>query len=80
VADEKHGGSVFNGTSLSTLTGAVPTAKVLVEVRLPASSIHEVLETIHRLGYTGQFTLNCKDGKVMDTKWSNSRQIAPPDV
>ena len=82
MAEEKHAGngSVFNGTSLSTLTGAVPTAKVLVEVRLPASSIDEVLETIHRLGHTGQFILNYHKGKLVDTKWSNTRQVSPPDV
>lgn len=70
----------FNGSSLSALTGAVPSAKLQVEVRLPASSMAEVLETIHRLGRTGNLTVNFSNGHAMDLKWSSSRQAKPPEV
>jgi hypothetical protein len=71
---------MFNGSSLSRLTGAVPTAKTVVEVRLPASSIAEVLETIHRLGRTGALTVNFTNGRAGDLKWSSSLTAKPPDV
>lgn len=73
-------GNLFNGSSLSRLAGAVPTAKTVIEVRLPASSMAEVLDTIHRLGRTGSLTVNFTDGHAGDLKWSSSRTTQPPDV
>jgi hypothetical protein len=74
------GKGTFNGSSLSALTGAVPSAKLQVEVRLPASSMAEVLETIHRLGRTGNLTVNFSNGRAMDLKWASSREAKPPEV
>ncbi len=71
---------LLNGHSLSSLAGAVPTAKLQVEVRLPASSMSEVLETIHRLGRTGNLTVNFHNGKALDLKWASSREAKAPDV
>ncbi len=78
--DVNHGKSLLNGHSLSSLAGAVPSAKLAVEVRFPASSMSEVLETIHRLGHTGNLTVNFHRGKALDMKWSSSRDTKPPDV
>ena len=73
-------GSLLNGSSLSGLAGAVASAKLQVEVRLPASSMSEVLETIHRLGRTGNLTVNFSNGRAMDLKWASSREAKPPEV
>jgi hypothetical protein len=40
----------------------------------------EVLETIHRLGYTGGLQVNFHKGKAIDLKWANSRDAKAPDV
>jgi hypothetical protein len=72
--------SILNGASLSSLTGAQPSAKIQVEVRLPASSIAEVFETIHRLGRTGSLTINYSNGRAGELKWSSSSSAKPPDV
>jgi hypothetical protein len=72
--------SLLNGSSLSSLAGAVPSAKLQVEIRLPASSIAEALETIHRLGRTGNLTVNFMNGRAMDLKWLSSRETTPPEV
>jgi len=71
---------LFNGSSLSALTGARASAKLQVEVRLPASSMAEVLDAIHRLGRTGNLTVNFSQGRAMDLKWSSTRDTNPPDV
>lgn len=78
--EERKSNGFLNGHSLSTLTGAKPSAKLHVEVRLPASSIEEVFETIHRLGHTGSLQVNFSKGKAMDLKWASSRETQPPDV
>lgn len=75
---QKHGS--FNGSSLSSLAGAVPSAKLQVEVRLPASSMAEVLETIHRLGKTGNLTVNFAHGKAQDLKWANTIKTDVPEI
>ena len=85
VADEQErkpgsNGSLLNGSSLSSLAGASASARLQVEVRLPASSISEVLETIHRLGHTGSLTVNFSKGRAADLKWASSREAKPPDV
>jgi len=72
--------SLLNGSSLSGLAGASASARLQVEVRLPASSMAEVLETIHRLGYTGGLQVNFHKGKAIDLKWANSRDAKAPDV
>jgi hypothetical protein len=75
-----HGKVLLNGSSLSSLVGAVPSAKLQVEVRFPVSSMHEVLEAIDRLGHTGGLTINYSHGKARDLKWAFSRETDPPDV
>lgn len=70
---------LLNGSSLSNLTGAVPTAKLQVEVRYPASSMAEVLETIKKLGTTGNLTVNFHKGKAMDLKFSATRETKTPE-
>jgi hypothetical protein len=40
----------------------------------------DVLETIHRLGRTGNLTVNFSKGRAMDLKWASSRETNPPDV
>lgn len=72
--------SLLNGHSLSSLEGAVPSAKLQIEVRLPASSMAEVLETIHKLGKTGSLQVNFAHGKAQDLKWANTIEQKPPDV
>ena len=72
--------SLLNGSSLSSLAGARASAKLQVEVRLPASSMSEVLEAIHRLGRTGNLTVNFSNGRAMDLKWASSRDAKPPEV
>ena len=72
--------NLFNGSSISRLSGAVPTAKTIVEVRLPAKSMTEVLEAIHRLSRTGSLTVNFSNGHAQDLKWSSTRETKPPDV
>lgn len=78
--DPNRAKGLLNGNSLSSLAGAVPSAKLQVEIRLPASSIAEALETIHRLGRTGNLTVNFMNGRAMDLKWASSRETQPPDV
>lgn len=69
----------FNGSSLSGLTGAVPSSKVVSEVRLPVSSMSEALETIHRLGYTGNLQVNFHKGRAMDLKWTVTGGTKPSE-
>jgi len=76
---DSHKG-LLNGQSISSLAGAQPKATLQVEVRLPASSMAEVLDVIHRLGRTGNLTVNFHNGRAMDMKWMSSRQEKPPDV
>lgn len=71
--------SLLNGSSLSSLTGAVPSATLQVEVRLPASSMAEVLETIHQLGRTGKLEINFAHGKAQQLNWKSSRDAKAPD-
>lgn len=85
MADEQerkggNGSGLLNGSSLSSLAGASASAHLQVEVRLPASSMAEVLETIHRLGRTGNLTVNFANGRAMDLKWASTRDAKPPDV
>lgn len=80
MPDEKHANGPFNGSSLSSLSGATPRAKILVEVSFPASSFVEVNDQIARLQRTGQLTLNFHRGKAMDMKWTNTKEVSPPDV
>jgi len=75
-----NGTGLLNGSSLSSLAGATSSARLQVEVRLPASSMADVLETIHRLGRTGNLTVNFSKGRAMDLKWASSRETNPPDV
>ena len=72
--------SLFNGSSLSSLPNAVPSAKTQVEVRFPASSMAEVLTVIDRLTYTGSLQINFLKGKARDMKWASSREVSPPEV
>lgn len=72
--------TLLNGSSLSSLTGAAPSAKLQVEVRFPASSMAEVLETIHRLGTTGKLEINFAHGKAQDMKFASTRDAKAPDV
>jgi hypothetical protein len=70
---------ILNGSSLSALAGAEPSAKTLIEVRYPASSMAEVFDAIHRLGYTGSLQVNFQNGKARDLKWAATRETKPPD-
>lgn len=70
----------FNGSSLSSLTGAVPSAKLQVEVRFPAASVGEVIDAIRQLNRTGSLTVNFRDGRMMDAKFSSSRDTRVPEV
>ncbi len=65
---------ILNGSSLSHLTGATTRKVTQVEVRLPASSMSEVLDTIKRLGHTGSLQVNFSHGKALDLKWSNTHK------
>ena len=76
----KYDNGLFNGSSLSNLTGAVTKATTHTEVRFPASSMAEVLETIHDRGHTGNLTINFSNGRAMDMKWASSRNTKPDDV
>lgn len=73
VADEKHG-SLLNGSSLSHLTGAVVKSRVVIETRMPARQLAEVLEEIHRLGNTGQLQVNFHKGRALDLKFVGTRE------
>jgi hypothetical protein len=73
-------GVSLNGSSLSSLVGADVHAKIVSEVRLPASSIAEVLETVHRLGYTGNLQVNFHRGRALDLKWTSTSDTRPPAV
>lgn len=77
---DNRGKSLLNGSSLSSLTGARASAKLQVEVRLPASSMAEALATIHKLGKTGNLQVNFAHGRALDLKWSNTVEQKPPDV
>jgi len=72
--------SLLNGSSLSNLTGAETRAKIHTEVRFPISSMQEVMETIRRMGSTGNLTLNFSHGKALDMKWASSRDTKPPET
>ena len=76
---DRNRGSLLNGSSLSALTGARVSSKEEVRVQLPASSMAEVLETVHRLGHTGNLTVNFHKGKALDMRWTQTRAIDPPD-
>ena len=78
----KHGsdGSLLNGSSLSSLTGAVPSAKLEVAVQLPASSLADALERIARLGHTGNLQINFHKGRAQDMRWRTSHDAKAPDV
>jgi hypothetical protein len=71
---------LLNGSSLSHLTGAVPSARVVTEVRLPASSMSDVLATIDRLSYTGKLEVNFHKGRAMNMNWVDKRDTRPNDV
>jgi hypothetical protein len=71
---------LLNGSSLSHLTGASVAAKVVTEVRLPASSMSDVLATINRLSYTGKLEVNFHKGRAMDVNWVDKRETKPHDV
>ena len=75
-ADRKHtpDGPLLNGSSLSHLTGAVPSAKLVEEVRFPASSMAEVLSVINRLGHTGQLQVNFHKGRAGDMKFVSTKE------
>ena len=79
-SDTPNPDNLLNGHSLSRLAGAVPSAKLVQEVRLPAARMADVLETIHQLGHTGNLTVNFHHGKAVDMKWSNSRETKPLDI
>jgi hypothetical protein len=70
-------GSLLNGHSLSRLAGAVPSAKLVQEVRLPAARMADVLETIHQLGHAGKLSINFAHGKAVDMVWSITREAKP---
>jgi len=80
VADPKDAKGLLNGSSLSSLTGATASAKLQVEVRLPASSIAEVIETVRKLGHTGELQINFAHGKARDLKWKSTRSADTPDI
>jgi hypothetical protein len=73
-------GSLLNGSSLSHLEGAQTAARVVTEVRLPASSMADVLSTIARLGHTGSLQVNFHKGRAQDLKWADSRGAKPADI
>lgn len=77
--DGRKHDSLLNGSSLSGLAGAVPSAKLQVEVRFPASSMAEALDTIHRLGYSGSLTVDFLNGRAGSMKWHSTRDAKPPD-
>lgn len=68
---------VFNGSSLISLAGAEAKTKLVSEVRLPASSMPELLEVVHRLGYTGNLQVNFHKGKALDIKWTATSDTKP---
>lgn len=72
--------SLLNGHSISSLAGAQPKATLQVEVHLPASSMAEALDLIHRLGHTGSLSVNFHNGKALNMKWLSTRQEHPPDI
>ena len=75
------GAPLLNGSSLSHLTGAKAASRVITEVRLPASSMADVLATIDRLSYTGKLEVNFHKGRAMDVNWVRTREAkAPHDV
>ena len=74
------GKPLLNGSSLSHLTGAVPSARVVTEVRLPASSMSDVLATIDRLSYTGKLEVNFHKGRAMDMNWVDKKETRPNDI
>jgi hypothetical protein len=79
--EPKHGGDgLLNGASLSSLAGAVPSAKVTTEVRLPASSMAEVLDAIHKLGHTGNLQVNFRNGRALDLKFTTTEETKPGGV
>jgi hypothetical protein len=71
---------LLNGASLSSLAGAVVDSSQQTSVRLPANSMAEVLETIHRLGHTGQLQVNFHKGRALDLKFVQTRGTRPADV
>jgi hypothetical protein len=71
---------LLNGSSLSHLTGASVAAKVVTEVRLPASSMSDVLATIDRLSYTGKLEVNFHKGRALNMNWIGTRETKPNDM
>ena len=75
-----NGDNVLNGSSLASLTGARVSSREEVHVQLPASTLAEVLDTVHRLGNTGNLTINFHKGRPLDMRWTQTRMTEPPDV
>jgi len=73
------GNKLFNGSSLTHIAGAKITAQQSVRVDLPAGSMAEVLETIHRLGQTGNLTVDFSQGRAMGLRWSSTSPVKPPN-
>ena len=70
----------LNGDSLSSLAGAISSAKLQTVVRLPASKIADVFDMIFRLGYNGNLEVHFAHGRARDMAWFNSRDVEPPEV
>lgn len=79
VTEAKPGSELFNGSSLTRLTGAATKARVEVEVHLPASSLAEAIQMISTLGRTGNLTINFARGHAMDLKWKTGRETRAPE-
>ena len=80
MADAPNHGKLLNGHSLSRLTGAAVKSRVQTEVHFPASSMAEVLETINRLGYTGNLQVNFHNGRANNLKWTSTADTKSGDV
>ena len=81
MSDEQHNEQhkLFNGASLTHITGAKVSAHRQVQVQLPATSMAEVLETIHRLGQTGNLTVDFAHGRAMGLRWNSVSPVKPPN-
>jgi hypothetical protein len=76
---DRNRDSLLNGSSLSNLTGAQPSAKLEVAIRYPATSMAELLDVIHRLGHTGNLQINFLNGHAGDMTWRQSSHAKPPE-
>lgn len=63
--------SILNGHSLSHLTGATTVKTVETEIRLPASSMVELIEKVQQLGQTGALQVNFNQGRAVDIVFKN---------